>query len=261
MVTSWNLGLMYKPLLSILRGVEGSQEGINIALDPPKSCPFFITPNQASLPEGISYENGILQFPDFSISINFSHRHWAVKPSAGSGYWLEYRLRDEGSFTLGFAETLLGYLPYADSARMDCPLPLGSESESSLEDLWDPRLIGSLYVKAKISVNEQKRNEVHFTEFSSAELLVLVYFRMAFPTAYLELRELPKDKDLKPLWKRLCQNLDIRCGKAPRKSEALKTLDLPLELFQEEQKILLEDLNRSASVLPERLLNLYLQRV
>lgn len=82
--------------------------------------------------------------------------------------------------------------------------------------------------------------------------LSLVFTRIAYPLLALELKSLPEKN--KALWKRLCQNLGVLCGKAPRPSCPKESLCLSWEGMPiSMRKNLLMQVNSQGSIMPERL--------
>ena len=167
--------------------------------------------------------------------------------------------RDNGHLAFGCGEQLLGYVPACDEGQLLWEMDFNFPKESRDSGVsWSPRPAACYHLRSKLKIEDHKRNEISFDDFSAEDGLFLAYLRMSFPDAYFELAQLPSEKNLKPLWKRYCQNLGIRCGKAPRIQGELSPVKRLDEGFFENKQTLLYDINKSASIIPERLLKLWL---
>ena len=83
----------------------------------------------------------------------------------------------------------------------------------------------------------------------------LIISRLIYPDHIFEMSQLPAEQTA--LWKRLCQNLGILCGKAPRppiETQALSFSEPITRISLEGQQALLSYGNEKAPIVPHRLL-------
>ena len=102
----------------------------------------------------------------------------------------------------------------------------------------------------------KNRNILVVDEFTQADALVLCLFRSALPRAYLEISQLPADKNRAPVWKRLCQNLGIVCGRAQKSRAEISSYEvgtistkIPKELIS----LLRDEINLFSATIPPKI--------
>jgi hypothetical protein len=105
-------------------------------------------------------------------------------------------------------------------------------------------------------IGEHNRIQVAADQWDQQTAVLLCLLRLGFPDESFEMAVLPTQKDRSPLWKRLCQNLDIICGKAPRpvaKATDLELGDLRQLVPDETVEPLITAINRQSPLIPDRL--------
>ncbi len=115
------------------------------------------------------------------------------------------------------------------------------------------QFFGASHVTASLRLEESYLYSISSQSVAEVDLAAtLIFTRIAYPKFALELTEIPEK--WQPLWKRLCQNLGILCGKAPRPDLPQHPLHLSWAKFPREQlQSLLIQVNSQAPIVPERL--------
>ena len=259
--------LMSDALLQLISDrSEGIPSAFNLVFQGGDDLPFFLDQKKHRLPEVFSLvEEGVLSKGDLKSKLIFDDSPWWQRKDIPQGGWIYLSSCDEkgslnGPLATGWGDQVISFLPGGVRGTIESPFPIHSEvSSHTFKSLWNMRVVGVEKLRRHLKIENTARNLIELNSFNGAEGAMVVYLRMAFPEAYLELKELPVDKDLTPLWKRLCQNLGVRCGKAPRMTEQ-EPVSIPNELsrlFQNPEEII-RDINRDATIIPDRLLRLWL---
>ncbi|SME95367.1 hypothetical protein [Pseudobacteriovorax antillogorgiicola] len=215
-------GLLAAPLALNL-SFEGQGDLFYISWSPAQSK-FYLSHKGNKLPEAWNFTGGMLSDSKTNIKTMFQTKAWWQKPSFPSeGLWVYlgrstcHGVTLEGPAFFGHGKRILGAVSLGPASLQSSILALSESSEgASITNIWDPRPMGVAFIRQVFSLDDDDRNIIECREFSMFEGSLLIYLRMAYPDAYFELKELPQDKSYLVYWKRLCQNLGVRCGKASR---------------------------------------------
>lgn len=103
---------------------------------------------------------------------------------------------------------------------------------------------------------DQGHHQIAVQKYDRIAVVLMCLLRIAFPDYSFELAALPAKKEDEVAWKRLCQNLEIICGKAPRPSPVSQLIQLDLYRHHVPESVclpLMEALNEHSPMIPNRL--------
>ncbi|MFW7380525.1 MAG: hypothetical protein ACOH5I_17065 [Oligoflexus sp.] len=228
----------------------------------------FSQGHQVALPSlGLLVCFGVLpwwQFPDFSIPEGQRVVYVPLRA------WRENQWHD-GPLAHFIPEGYLSsYVPAGASAKLCLPMEYVLPTEEVIpyirSSFTNPKMKAmSMRTSAAFGLRAQLTSLLQFPHcrievkhYDQTAIVLMCLLRIAFPDESMELIKLPEDKLLHSPWKRLCQNLDIICGKAPRPTGAtsLVELDRYRNLLPEHMlPTLLSSLTEHSDLIPHRLVS------
>lgn len=246
-------------LLHLMRGTVAVSEAVNISWLPEVDVPYNIHSEGAVTPPSMSVDGQDLVVGDLRFQLIFQAKLWWRPPTFGEGPWIYMSAYQEakgwdGPFGIGWGSKVYGFIPSGEGSIL-CQLPRHqNQCLYSLKDVVDPRFYACRWLQNALKLKRGARHQICLQRFHQQEIAFLVCLRMAYPDEYFELQRLPTKADREPQWKRLCQNLGVRCGKAPVwKDQPPEVLMPRTELFVDNPREILQLFNQNASVVPESL--------
>jgi len=209
------------------------------------SCsPVFGEPSLTSFAQGYQVELpdlellvcfGVLpwwQFPDFELPVG---KRVLYVPFRG---WLADQWHDGPLAHYVPQGYLSSYVPAGASAKLCLPMefkPPAEEVIPYIRGSFTNQKIRSMAMRTSaafglrdrlLDADGEEHHRLKLEVFDQKSIALMCLLRIAFPDDSMELAILPDEKQLHVGWKRLCQNLDILCGKAPRPDGKTRLVEL-----------------------------------